>query len=320
VALGASLLITGGVAWRWAGWRWPEVVASSPASATPVRAPGAAWLAVLVGLLVVNEAGTRWWFARGAREHAAATRWTVALPESHWSFVADPLGDFAAEMLRPDFFTSGHWQGERNLELAAYYIEWRRGQVARFLPFAHNPTVCLPLSGCELVESLGQIDVTWRGLDIPFQAYRFNRRGEDLWVAFTLWDPVRARPLADLEVEQAALGDRTPAIRLRRFLPTSWIELELREGRNRQVRRMTAAVGLPTLRLLRVAIDLMDGDPPLDLAGLAPGQWRHVTPIERKRLDRLGRARSRPTLAKQCPPGAVRDQPRASRSSRTVWS
>jgi exosortase len=197
VALGASLLITGGAAWRWAGWRWPEVVASSPASATPVRAPGTAWLAVLVGLLVVNEAGTRWWFARGAREHAAVTRWTVALPESHWSFVADPLGDFAAEMLRPDFFTSGHWQGERNLELAAYYIEWRRGQVARFLPFAHNPTVCLPLSGCELVESLEQIDVTWRGLDIPFQAYRFNRRGEDLWVAFTIWDPVRARPLAE---------------------------------------------------------------------------------------------------------------------------
>jgi hypothetical protein len=64
----------------------------------------------------------------------------------------------------------------------------------------------------------------------------------------------------------------------------------------------------------------MDGDPPLDLAGLAPGQWRHVTPIERQRLDRLGRAGSRPNLPKHCPPGAVRDQPRASRSSRTVWS
>jgi 23S rRNA pseudouridine2457 synthase len=130
--------------------------------------------------------------------------------------------------------------------------------------------------------------------------------------------PARARPLTELEVEQAALGERTPAIRLRRFLPTSWIELELREGRNRQVRRMTAAVGLPTLRLLRVAIDLMDGDPPLDLAGLAAGQWRHVNPIERQRLDRLARARSRPSRPKQCPPGAFPDQPRASRNSRTV--
>jgi 23S rRNA pseudouridine2457 synthase len=111
--------------------------------------------------------------------------------------------------------------------------------------------------------------------------------------------PARARPLADREVDQACLGERTPAIRLRRFLPTSWIELELREGRNRQVRRMTAAVGLPTLRLLRVAIDLMDGDPPLDLAGLAAGQWRHVTPIESQRLERLGMARSRPSLPRQ---------------------
>ena len=104
--------------------------------------------------------------------------------------------------------------------------------------------------------------------------------------------PARARALADLEVTQASLGERIPPIRVRRFLPTSWIELELREGRNRQVRRMTAAMGLPTLRLLRVAIDLMDGEPPLDLAGLAPGQWRHVTPQERQRLDRLARART----------------------------
>lgn len=141
------------------------------------------------------------------------------------------------------------------------------------------------------------------------------RKGINLQGRPTL--PARARPLAALEVDQAALGERTPAIRLRRFLPTSWIEMELREGRNRQVRRMTAAVGLPTLRLLRVAIDLMDGDPPLDLAGLAPGQWRHVTSLERQRLDRLAGARIRPIRPSRCPEGSP-DQPRASRSSRTV--
>lgn len=80
---------------------------------------------------------------------------------------------------------------------------------------------------------------------------------------------------------------RNPPIRTRLAIPTSWLELSLQEGRNRQVRRMTAAVGLPTLRLIRVAIDLNDGAPPLSLSGLSGGQWRHVNPAERDRLARL---------------------------------
>ncbi len=67
---------------------------------------------------------------------------------------------------------------------------------------------------------------------------------------------------------ESRLWQRDPPIRSRQNIPTSWIELELREGRNRQVRRMTAAVGLPTLRLVRVAIG------PYGLDGLAPGHIR----------------------------------------------
>ena len=69
------------------------------------------------------------------------------------------------------------------------------------------------------------------------------------------------------------LWPRTPPIRFRKSVPDAWIELTIREGRNRQVRRMTAAVGLPTLRLIRVAIG------PYALDGLAPGQWREVKPV-----------------------------------------
>jgi 23S rRNA pseudouridine2457 synthase len=83
------------------------------------------------------------------------------------------------------------------------------------------------------------------------------------------------------------LPERDPPIRHRLSVPTGWLWLELREGRNRQVRRMTAAVGLPTLRLLRVAIDLMDGAAPLSLEGLAPGQWRRVSSEEQRRLAAL---------------------------------
>ena len=68
----------------------------------------------------------------------------------------------------------------------------------------------------------------------------------------------------------AGLPAREPPIRVRRNLPDCWIELVIREGRNRQVRRMTAAVGHPTLRLLRTAIG------PWTLAGLAPGQWQEA--------------------------------------------
>ena len=64
------------------------------------------------------------------------------------------------------------------------------------------------------------------------------------------------------------IWERDPPIRVRKAIPTAWIELVIREGRNRQVRRMTAAVGLPTLRLIRVAIG------PYTLDGLTVGEWQ----------------------------------------------
>ena len=78
----------------------------------------------------------------------------------------------------------------------------------------------------------------------------------------------RTRPAAARAIAAPALWPRDPPVRFRRNVPDAWIELVLHEGRNRQVRRMTAAVGLPTLRLVRVAI----GGHRLD--GLAPGTWR----------------------------------------------
>lgn len=83
----------------------------------------------------------------------------------------------------------------------------------------------------------------------------------------------RTKPCqAEIAKEPDNLWERIPPIRYRANIPTSWVRLTLVEGKNRQVRHMTAAVGFPTLRLIRVQI----GN--LQLQGLQPGQWRIVKP------------------------------------------
>lgn len=79
------------------------------------------------------------------------------------------------------------------------------------------------------------------------------------------------RPCSARRIEQPeGLWPREPPIRQRMHLPTAWLELTLQEGKNRQVRRMTAKVGHPTLRLIRRAVG------PWTLDGLLPGQWREA--------------------------------------------
>lgn len=80
----------------------------------------------------------------------------------------------------------------------------------------------------------------------------------------------RTLPAEVHAIEAPELWDRDPPVRFRKSVPTAWLELTLTEGKNRQVRRMTAAVGHPTLRLVRVRVG------PYALDGLAPGTWREA--------------------------------------------
>jgi 23S rRNA pseudouridine2457 synthase len=94
----------------------------------------------------------------------------------------------------------------------------------------------------------------------------------------------RTRPAeVRLLPEEPILPERDPPIRFRKSIPTAWLEITLTEGKNRQVRRMTAAVGFPTLRLVRVSISH------LNLDGLQLGQWRDISPSELKFLQNLSK-------------------------------
>ncbi len=100
----------------------------------------------------------------------------------------------------------------------------------------------------------------------------------------------RTRPAkVSLLTKEPPLPPRDPPIRYRKSVPTCWLEITLTEGRNRQIRRMTAAVGFPTLRLVRIAIGVhyKDSTKQLRMDGLQLGQWRDLNPEERKMLNIL---------------------------------
>ncbi len=95
----------------------------------------------------------------------------------------------------------------------------------------------------------------------------------------------QTRPAMVALMAEPDLPPRNPPIRYRKHIPTAWLALTLTEGKNRQVRRMTAAVGFPTLRLVRSALLLPEARP-LTLKGLQPGQWRDLTAEEVRSLPR----------------------------------
>ncbi len=124
--------------------------------------------------------------------------------------------------------------------------------------FGHERTYWVQVEGIPTPEALDQLQ---QGVIIQGRKTR----------------PAQVKVLA----EEPPLPPRDPPIRFRRSIPTTWLELTLREGRNRQVRRMTAAVGIPTLRLVRVRLG------PLSLEGLHPGEWRDLSKTELAQLRRL---------------------------------
>ena len=126
------------------------------------------------------------------------------------------------------------------------------------------------------VYALGRLDADSEGLlllsDEPGLNHRLLARGVVL-------QDYKTRPCRVALLDpQPTVPPRDPPIRFRKNVPEAWIELELHEGKNRQVRRMTAAIGHPTLRLVRIRIGTFS------LGDLPAGTWRELTPAERRQV------------------------------------
>ncbi|MFN7921484.1 MAG: pseudouridine synthase [Bryobacteraceae bacterium] len=124
----------------------------------------------------------------------------------------------------------------------------------------------------------------WVQVERVPDAAALERLARGVEIGDYLTKPARLRMLE----AEPQVPPRDPPIRFRKSVPTAWIELTLGEGKNRQVRRMTAAVGHPTLRLIRVAIGS------LTLEGLQPGQWRYLTDAENTQLRADGSMDGKP--------------------------
>ncbi len=202
VALGFSLLLTGLI-----GWRWGQKHGRLDAAVTPGRntlagpMPHAALpvMVALIGLLAI-EGATRWWYARDARiDQTGLPNWKVQLPIHSPVFERQELSDAARDMLQPDLFASGSWTEADGIRRAVNYVEWHEGQMARHAPFFHNPEICLPAAGAELIETYPLFEIPWHEGSIPFQSYHFRSMNQDLVVAFAVWDPIRGAPLRSTE-------------------------------------------------------------------------------------------------------------------------
>ncbi len=109
----------------------------------------------------------------------------------------------------------------------------------------------------------------WVQVEGEIDSQALERLEQGLILKDGLTKPAKAKRL-DINAQHIELWPRTPPVRYRKEIPTSWIELRIKEGKNRQVRRMTAAVGFPTLRLVRKSIGKWD------LGKLKPGENKKI--------------------------------------------
>ena len=197
--------------------RLPAATREAPTAPKPAFGH-AVWAATLLGAALLIEGGAQGWFRSGPQATKAVAAWELRLPEKLPSYVAHRFTANEKSALFTTDLHGGQWIGADRSPRAAYRFAWATGQSARFVPFNHNPAVCFPSAGCELVADLGLVTVKSGASELPFHSYLFRRGGERFHVFYLIWDNSANQPLRAEDPRQGSLI----------WLRQAWDEVRLR--------------------------------------------------------------------------------------------
>jgi len=195
LALICTLLVVGGLGWRWGGKAaLLEPSSSGKWSQSPRVGKGKlAWAVTALVIVALIELFVRHWYGAKKETLADQPEWRVAWPVHADGFHEDLLGKTGQELLRADEYAAASWKAQDGNARSAYFIEWRTGQKARFLPLLHNPEICLSMMGSKLLGRFDMPPVRIGRLELPFAGYEFSREGQVSHVFSILWDMDEAR-------------------------------------------------------------------------------------------------------------------------------
>ncbi len=220
-ALVCTLLVVGGLGWIWGG-RAALLEPSSGgnwANSPRVSTVTLAWAVAALVMVCSVELSVRHWYGVKTKTLATQAEWRVAWPVHADGFHEDKLGPVGQDALRADDYAAASWKASDGTARSAYFIEWCTGQKARFMPSMHNPAICLPMIGSQLVGRFDVAPVRVGRFTLPFAGYEFLREGRPSYVFSILWDMDEARafvPPPDLKGWLTALRFRWADVMARR--------------------------------------------------------------------------------------------------------
>jgi exosortase len=221
LALVCTLVVIGGLGWRWGG-RAAILEPSSGGNwekAPRVSRGKLAWAVAALMIVSAVELSVRHWYGVKIKIIAAQSEWRVAWPVHADGFREDKLGPVGQDTLRADDYEAASWKTPDGSPRSAYFIEWRTGQKARFMPSMHNPEICLPMIGSQLVGRFDVAPVRVGRFTLPFSGYEFLREGRPTYVFSILWDMDEGRafvPPPDMKGWMTALRFRWADVMARR--------------------------------------------------------------------------------------------------------